>query len=315
MMSERQDLSLVPSPDSSLTGDGATGHIRHDANESSSARTSSMTYSDPARDNTRPAVRLSSRAMDVLGWLYRFRLLTTDQLERLHVPNGPPASRRRLAQMLLRRLVDDGLVVRLGRRIGSTRRGCIYGLTARGVATLGLPGLFGKRRRRVWTGKPYFQDHMLAVAETYVRVVEACREGPTELLGFDAEPAAWRRFPGPGGEVVTLKPDGLSRIATGKYELHCFVEVDLGTESLPTVQRKCRLYSRYFQTGLEQQRNGVFPRVVWLAPDQKRVRGIALALQRLSGVDARLFTVALQAHGPAILTTLPEDAAHSGDRP
>ena len=127
-----------------------------------------------------------------------------------------------------------------------------------------------------------------------------------DLLGFDAEPACWRRFAGIGGEPVILKPDALVRVGVGDYELASFVEVDLGTESVPTIRRKCQVYLRYWRAGLEQQRHGVFPRVVWLVPDQHRVDKINGATQRLSRDAATgLFTVTTAEHGPGLLSTMP----------
>ncbi|MGQ0717787.1 MAG: replication-relaxation family protein [Pseudonocardiales bacterium] len=40
--------------------------------------------------------------------------------------------------------------------------------------------------------KPAFQDHVLAVAELYVQLVEIAREDVAEVLVSEAEPACWR---------------------------------------------------------------------------------------------------------------------------
>jgi hypothetical protein len=251
---------------------------------------------------------LGERDIEVLGSLQRVRLLTTDQLTRLHFTDNSPSTQARRCRATLRRLTERRLAVRLGRTVGGVRSGssgALFGLTGLGLAVLDVSSA-QRQRRTIWEAKPYFQDHLLAVAETYVRVVEICRTGQAELLTFDAEPACWRRFTGTGCEPITLKPDAFVRIGVGDYELATFVEIDLGTESLPTIRRKCQVYLRYWRSGLEQQRAGVFPRVLWLVPDQRRVDGVTSVLKRLSRTSADgLFTVATVEQGPALLTALP----------
>lgn len=253
---------------------------------------------------------LGERDTAVLHSLYRLRLLGTDQIKRLHFAENSPSTQARRTREVLRRLTEQHLVVRLGREVGGVGAGSrsfVFGLSGLGQAVLDLPGPLGRRRRTVWQTKPYFHDHLLAVAETYVELVEACRSGDTELLAFDAEPACWRRFPGPGGGVVVLKPDAYLRVGIGEFEQRAFLEIDLGTESLPTVLRKCQLFVNYWRSGLEQQRYGVFPRVHWAVPTQRRLDGIAEVLQRLANQTAgALFTVTLAAETANTLTTLPE---------
>jgi len=249
--------------------------------------------------------KLSERDLAVLGALHRLRLLRGDQVMRLCVADGSPSTQARRARALLKRLSDLGLIVRLSRSVGGVRAGSsghVCGLSGLGQAVLAVNGPYGQRRRRVWDTKPHFQDHVLAVAELYVQLVEKEREEAIELLTFDAEPAAWRRFPGRGGMMVTLKPDAYIRIGIGEVERSAFIELDMGTESLPTVQRKCMVFIAYWQSGLEQQQHGVFPSVVWLVPNAERRDRLSGVIQRLAAEARYLFAVALQSDGPALLT-------------
>lgn len=251
---------------------------------------------------------LGERDLAVLDSLRRVRLLTTDQVRRLHFADNSLSTQARRCRALLRRLTELRLVVRLGRTLGGVRAGSsstLHGLTGLGLAV--LDASTGQHRRRtIWEAKPYFQDHLLAVSELYVRLVERARAEAIDLLGFDAEPACWRRFAGIGGESIMLKPDAFVCVGVGDYELTNFVEVDLGTESVPTVRRKCQVYLRYWRAGLEQQRHGVFPRVVWLVPDQRRADKVIGAIKHLSRHGAEgLFTVTTAEHGPELLSTMP----------
>lgn len=162
-----------------------------------------------------------------------------------------------------------------GIRAGST--GYVYGLSGLGQAALDVSGTYGRRRRSVWETKPYFQDHVLTVAELYVQLVEACRGGAADLLTFDAEPACWRRHSGAGGEPLMLKPDAYVQVGTGDIERSAFLEVDLATESPNTVHRKCLAFVAYWRSGIEQREHSVFPLVVWLVPDSRRLDRLTLS--------------------------------------
>jgi hypothetical protein len=248
----------------------------------------------------------------VLGLLGKLRLLTGNHVSRLSVTNGSSVTRSRRARALLQRLADLQLVVRLGRRVGGVRAGSsgfVYGLSGHGQAVLALNGPMGGRRRRVWETSPSFQDHVLAVTETYVALIEAERADRLELLAFDAEPQCWRRFPGAGGQTIVLKPDAYVRLGVGAVERSAFIEVDLGTESLPTIARKCAVYGAYWRVGVEQQRHGVFPSVLWLVRDHHRLERIRAVVHSLA-VDIRpLFEVALLASAVGALTVVTGGAA------
>lgn len=165
--------------------------------------------------------RLGERDLAVLGSLAQLRLLTGSQIQRLHIADGSATTRARRTRAVLQRLTDLSVVVRLARRIGGIRagsEGTVYGLTGLGQAVLGIDGVHGGRRRTVWTTKPAFQDLVLAIGNLCVRLTELSRENAVELLAFDAEPACWRRFPGSGGQPITLKPDAYVCLGIGEFE-------------------------------------------------------------------------------------------------
>ncbi|MDG4796006.1 replication-relaxation family protein [Micromonospora sp. WMMD1082] len=236
--------------------------------------------------------RLSDRDLAVLQSLAMLRLLRGDQVQRLHVAEGSAETRARRARALLQRLAELKLVVRLARRVGGVRAGSagyVYGLSGHGQAVLAVDGPTGGRRRRVWETSPSFMGHVLDGSEVYIRLVEAERTGKLEILNFQAEPAAWRHFPGPGGPTATLKPDGFVRLGIGDVESSAFLEVDRGTESVPTLVRKCRTYAAYWQSGIEQAAHAVFPRVLWLASGARSAERITRALTQLPADTQHLF--------------------------
>jgi hypothetical protein len=111
------------------------------------------------------------------------------------------------------------------------------------------------------------------------------------VLETQAEPRSWRTFAGLGGRLV-LRPDAFVVLGVGEYELRWFVEVDRSSESLPVIVRKCRLYADYYQSGKEQAAHGgVFPRVCWIVPDERRAEHVRTAIARDRHLPEGLFVV------------------------
>jgi len=224
------------------------------------------------------AGQLSSRDLAVVATLDRVRVATGAQLKRLHFSGGTTLANTRQAQRRLRTLVELRVLATLGRRVGGPEGGSaqpVYALDVAGqrlASACGPAG--GLRLRRPWTPGAGFLAHALAVTELYVRLCEHTRGGG-ELAAFDAEPACWRAFSGVGGGRTWLKPDAFVRFALGDFEHFSFVEVDRATQSAVAVARKLTVYRRFFQTGREQARWGLFPRILILAPTPRRRAALA----------------------------------------
>jgi hypothetical protein len=248
------------------------------------------------------AASLSERDRQVLATLGRVRVATAAQLERLHFTDVT----RRQSRQVLTSLSDRRLVARLPRVVGGQRAG-----SAGYVYTLDLAGLRLVRPGRAWAARTWpvgtpFLAHSLAVTALYVELVEHERAGRLQVQAFTTEPGSWRRFHGPGGGRVVLKPDGIVVVRLGGYEDRWFIEVDRGTESRPTIARKCEVYRRYWQSGTEQARTGVFPRVLWIAPDQARADALVSVCAQQPAEAWRLFVVTTSAEA---VTRLAQGAA------
>jgi hypothetical protein len=239
---------------------------------------------------TRLVEQLSERDLAILATLEQVRLASAAQLERLHFVGKSSQHRRRaLLSLSNRRLVD-----RLDRVIGGVHAGSsgyLYQLSD--IGQRALNGASGVPRRQPSTPGTAFVRHALAVSEIYVRLVESAREGKVEILEFSAEPNCWRYFPGRGGGRAVVKPDAFVRIASGEYEDSWFVEIDLATETSSTLAIKLDSYRAYWSSGTEQARRGVFPRILWTAPDQRRVQVISDACGRQPAESWSLFMVTL----------------------
>ena len=242
---------------------------------------------------------LTDRDISLLEDLEQYRLLTVRQIQRLHFPVQPlgqhvsAGAATRGTTRILSRLEALGMVARLERRIGGIKHGS--------SSTIWHLGSAGERFLRTQRGDPVrrrysepgltFVNHTLAVADTAVAIRERAAAGYFDLLVLDSEPACWLTFTGAGGETLTLKPDLFAATADATTETHSFIEVDLGTEHLPAILRKCRLYQRYERTGIEQESRGLFPAVVWLVPTAKRLGAIRNAIAADRALDTGLYWV------------------------
>jgi hypothetical protein len=219
------------------------------------------------------------RQSAILADLHRVRLLSGRQLERLHFAHlGTPNARSSARRRTLGNLVSAGLVTTLPRRIGGERAGSaglVYTLDARGLRRLSNVRLDGRRLRRPWpVGWPFVQ-HSLAVAELFVRLRELEAAGTIRLLHFTTEPVSW--YPSAQG---VLKPDAWAVFETADWEEHWWLEVDRATESLPTVERKLRLYEMFASSGQDGPL-GMTPRVLLTVPSPERLTAVRRVLDSL----------------------------------
>ncbi|WP_448810392.1 replication-relaxation family protein [Agromyces bauzanensis] len=242
---------------------------------------------------------LSDRDIRILEDLETYRLLTTRQLQRLHLPTAPygdhvsVSAATRGTTRILGRLEQLDVVRRLQRRIGGVKHGSantIWQLGPTGERYLRMRRGLPKRRRYEEPGLTFI-SHTLAVRDLVADVHEHASTDHYEVLDLRVEPDCWRPFTAAGGETVMLKPDLFVVTADTATETHAFVEVDLDTEHLPAVIRKCRTYQRYYATGIEQADRGVFPAVIWIVPSLERRDRLRQRIAADKHLDAALFWV------------------------
>lgn len=243
-----------------LDSNGIEGDSGPERRTRTSTRSSYVTADGVARMRS----KLGERDMAVLRSLGRFRLMQTHQLQRLHFSDHTTLdSGARVTRRVLKRLHTRDLVLRLDRRIGGIRAGSaglVHALSPLGHRVIGTTSR--RRRKEPSLG---FVAHTLATTEIASLVVERSALGVFDVLGFDPEPYCWRRYDG-----RVLKPDLFLRVADQRTELNWFIETDQGTEAAGTLRRKVADYETYWRSGVEQEREGVFPKVVFVVPDEPR---------------------------------------------
>ncbi len=237
------------------------------------------------------SAQLSERDRLILGYLAELRFLTGSQLARLCFVGVETRTARRALLRLIRLDVLERLPRSVG-GLGGGSDGFAYRLGLAGQRLAGRLGLLpGPQRRRPEVPGTAFAGHSLQVAELHTLLIEAERLGQVELLERQAEPACWRRYRRHSVQQAVLKPDSYLRLGLGDFEDSYFVEIDMGTEGSRALETKLRDYVAYAASGQEQIERGVFPKVLWTAPDERRAEAIAACIERVGPSQQGLFSV------------------------
>lgn len=238
---------------------------------------------------------LSQRDRLIIQTADKLGLVTGEQLRQLHFADSVSiASSRRTAQHTLRRMTATEVLHRLDRRIGGVRSGSAGFVYALGRAGQRLVRHWreapNQRSRRTTEPGGPFVMHRVACAQLYVDLRVAESVGKLQLDAYLGEPDCWRKRVGPFGQPLTLKPDAYIEASVGDRRLYWFAEVDLGTETMTVIARKGRAYLDHYRSGAERE---VMPRVIWLAPSDKRREQIVTTLHGLGEPSDQLHVVSL----------------------
>lgn len=206
---------------------------------------------------------------------------------------------RRLAHRHLQKLQKEGLIRRLENTSRSHRErgrpGSVYVLTSAGLTLVARLRGIGAEQRMAWQPAPSRLDHWLDIADLYTALAVDARQGGPAIREFRAEGDAQRLYRDPAGRIQLIRPDVLVRLASGDLELSWFVEIDRGTEGQRVIADKCDAYRRYELSGTEQQQFGIFPGVVFIAPDDSRAALIAGTIAAQPDTARDLFRVTTKA--------------------
>ena len=236
---------------------------------------------------------MPTRDRQVLTRVAEHRFLTTKQIQAfVFTTHETEQSAARTTRHVVARLERLRLLRALERRIGGVRSGssaAIWQLTTAAARMLRDDGA----AYRTSDPSPRFLDHCLAIADVHLGLRQLADLDHVRAISVETEPAAWRRYTGQGGEARTLQPDLAAEIQTGSFTDRWFVEVDLGTESLPTLLKKCGYYETYRATGIEQDQYGAFPLVLWLFTKQERADKLRAAIARSPRLTQQLYRFAV----------------------
>jgi hypothetical protein len=269
------------------------------------------------RSSEAPPCLLQERDLALLRDLWRYRCLTTSQLEVLRSCDPEPTLRFVSRLTLTRRLkllFHGGYLRRLARPTTGGMQEPVYLLDKEGARVLSQR--YGEVTARAPSQLPKLPalEHLLAINEVRIalaaRTTRADSDPGTRLLAWQGSGEA--RFtvtlPPENGKAhpaarnatvrkVSLLPDGFFILKPPKMKLFYYLEVDLGSEAGRVLTAKCQAYYAFWQSGGFGERHGVEERVgfrvLFVAPTEKRVQTMLQSISRLDAGQG-LFWVALQ---------------------
>jgi len=203
-------------------------------------------------------------------------ILEVADCEQVKVVAGFGSTTRANTRLL--QLVRAGLLRRFFLGSGGGRK-ALYALSQKGAHLVDVPYRGPRRRQDEVLVADYYIAHQLAINEIYCTLKYETVPG----IAFER----WVSFHQPVTPSSGLIPDGLVDLRTASGITSCFLEVDLGHESLSIWTRKARNY-------LELALSGDFPkqfgqasfRVLVLVNSERRLQSIR---KTLAVVTEKLF--------------------------
>ena len=240
----------------------------------------------------RIAELMPERDWEVLRRISEHRYLTTHHIQSfVFTTLGTPESAARTTRHVLQRLARNALIRVTQQRVGGSRAGSaakVWQLAPAGARLIQDDGA----TKRTHEPSLRFLKHCLAIADVHLGALDLEKISNVTKVHVETEPTSWRRYTGPGGEPRWLQPDLAVVIHLTDFSDRWFIEVDLGTESLPTLLKKCGQYEAYRASGIEQETHGAFPLVLWMFNRSDRAEKLKAAILRSPRLTPELYRFA-----------------------
>jgi hypothetical protein len=261
--------------------------------------------------------RITSRDVDMLVAIYRFRFLTRQLVEWAFFSSegGNFDTRSSLAARRLQALHHAGYVQRLLLPMfpGAGRSPFVYALSSRGADTvagrLAVDGDDIDWSRRHNRTTAFFMEHTLAIARLWASLVAALRGSEIVVNRWIGEGELRRLqtrvFDYPSYRWLPLRPDGYFEMRLpDDSRMSFFVEVDMGTETNERFVRKICAYERYHRDGFERDYDRSRFEVLVVTSGSKRLSNLRRAVERSESVRQNLclFTTLDRLHPSRVLT-------------
>lgn len=223
------------------------------------------------------AMIATQRDYEIVQLIGRFKQMTSGHVKVLKFATNNSATP---CMKALKRLVDRGYLKYIERRLigggGGGSGQYVYQLGSHGWKLLGKEGKYWPYRS--------IDYHTLAIADMFVMVKLAERQGALQVVTYENEPDTWHEVAG-----VQLTPDLYLELDLihKQQRLALWVEVDLGTERQSVLKDKfARYWHAYQNTELE-----VFSLVLFITPDEQRTYDLTRWLKQGESEQQNLFIV------------------------
>jgi hypothetical protein len=183
----------------------------------------------------------------------------------------------------LLKLVRAGLLRRFFLGSGGGRK-ALYALSEKGARLVGVPMRGPRRPQGAMLVADPFVVHQLAINSIYCAIRFGA--GVPQDVSF----VHWMAFHTTISPELRLIPDGYVELLTPAGVAACFLEVDLGTESLAIWKEKTRQYVQLALSGAFQRTFGHDRfRVLVIAPSERRLESIR---KTIAAVTEKIFRFA-----------------------
>jgi len=208
--------------------------------------------------------------------LRELAILEVADCEQVKVVAGFGSTTRANTRLL--QLVRAGLLRRFFLGSGGGRK-ALYALSQKGAQLVDVPYRGPRRRQDEVLVADYYIAHQLAINEIYSTLKYRIVPG----IAFER----WLCFHQPIMPSLGLIPDGLVELRAASGIISCFLEVDLGHESLSIWQRKAGNYLQLALSGdFRKQFGQASFRVLVLANSERRLQSIR---KTLAAVTEKIF--------------------------
>jgi hypothetical protein len=204
--------------------------------------------------------------------LRELAILEVADCEQIKVVAGFGSTTRANTRLL--QLVRAGLLRRFFLGSGGGRK-ALYALSQKGAYLVDVPYRGPRRQQDEVLVADYYIAHQLAINEIYCTV----KYHPVPGIAFER----WISFHQPVTPSLGLIPDGLVELRTTSGITSCFLEVDLGHESLSIWQRKAKNYLQLAVSGdFRKQFGQTSFRVLILVNSERRLQSIRKSLATIT---------------------------------
>jgi hypothetical protein len=168
----------------------------------------------------------------------------------------------------------------------SGARKALYALSPKGAFAAGVPCHGPRRPQETLLVADYFVEHQLTINELYC--LFKYRSIPVPGLTF----RRWLSFHEPMVSGVNLIPDGYVELNSSAGVVACFLEVDLGHESLAVWIEKARRYLKFRVSGEYRKKFGQERfRVLVVTTSERKLHSIRKAVKKVTQKIFRFATI------------------------
>lgn len=270
--------------------------------------------SNTTKVSSHTGYRITSRDLDILVAIYRFRFLTRQLVEWAFFSrsDGDFDTRSSLAARRLQALYQAGYAQRLVLPMlpGAGRAPLVYALSSRGAdavaSRLGVDraGIDWLPRHNRTTS--FFMEHTLAIARLWASLTAALRGNDVKMATWIGESELRQRktrvWDNEAGRMVPLRPDGYVEFVWPDNSFRSyFVEIDMGTETNARVAQKMRAYERYGREGFEADYGLRYLGVLVVTSGRRRLDNLRRVTDRATPSVEALFGTLASLHPGRVL--------------